>query len=167
MGLRDFQDEKADVILKCAACTPRLRRLLASSLLCRAAAHAPRSRRYMADEARSLKAYGELPESSACPAPPQLQRCDAAVFRPRVWRERRLLRCALRCRRTRAAISRDCSASLLHTRVGLLLGCMAAASRHLTCAFAFCAVRVNETDTFDEERGENDDFFDFDDVAEI
>jgi len=29
------------------------------------------------------------------------------------------------------------------------------------------AVRVNETDTFDEERGENDDFFDFDDVAEI
>jgi translation initiation factor 1A len=29
------------------------------------------------------------------------------------------------------------------------------------------SVRVNETDTFDEERGENDDFFDFDDVAEI
>jgi translation initiation factor 1A len=62
VGLRDFQDEKADVILK-----------------------------YMADEARSLKAYGELPES----------------------------------------------------------------------------IRVNETDTFDEERGENDDAFDFDDVAEI
>merc|ERR1712019_238625 len=34
VGLRDFQDEKADVILK-----------------------------YMADEARSLKAYGELPET--------------------------------------------------------------------------------------------------------
>ena len=34
VGLRDFQDDKADVILK-----------------------------YMADEARSLKAYGELPES--------------------------------------------------------------------------------------------------------
>lgn len=62
VGLRDFQDEKADVILK-----------------------------YMADEARSLKAYGELPES----------------------------------------------------------------------------IRVNETDTFDEERGENDDFFDFDDVADL
>jgi len=62
VGLRDFQDEKADVILK-----------------------------YMADEARSLKAYGELPDS----------------------------------------------------------------------------IRVNETDTFDEERGENDDAFDFDDVAEI
>ena len=54
VGLRDFQDEKADVILK-----------------------------YMADEARSLKAYGELPES----------------------------------------------------------------------------IRVNETDTFDEERGDNEDFF--------
>lgn len=26
-------------------------------------------------------------------------------------------------------------------------------------------VRVNETDTFDEERNENDDFFDFDDGA--
>uniref|UniRef100_A0A061RCQ6 Eukaryotic translation initiation factor 4C n=1 Tax=Tetraselmis sp. GSL018 TaxID=582737 RepID=A0A061RCQ6_9CHLO len=34
VGLRDFQDEKADVILK-----------------------------FMADEARSLKAYGELPEN--------------------------------------------------------------------------------------------------------
>ena len=34
LGLRDFQDEKADVILK-----------------------------YTAEEARSLKAYGELPES--------------------------------------------------------------------------------------------------------
>ena len=34
LGLRDFQDEKADVILK-----------------------------YLADEARSLKAYGELPET--------------------------------------------------------------------------------------------------------
>ena len=36
LGLREFQDAKADVILK-----------------------------YQADEARSLKAYGELPESSA------------------------------------------------------------------------------------------------------
>ena len=62
VGLRDYQDEKADVILK-----------------------------YMADEARSLKAYGELPES----------------------------------------------------------------------------IRVTETDTFDEERGENDDYFDFDEVSEI
>jgi translation initiation factor 1A len=62
VGLRDYQDEKADVILK-----------------------------YMADEARSLKAYGELPDS----------------------------------------------------------------------------IRVNETDTFDEERGENDDFFDFDETADI
>jgi len=62
LGLRDYQDEKADVILK-----------------------------YMADEARSLKAYGELPES----------------------------------------------------------------------------IRVNETDTFEEEHNENDDFFDFDDISEI
>ena len=62
LGLRDFQDEKADVILK-----------------------------YLADEARSWKAYGELPDS----------------------------------------------------------------------------IRVNETDTFDEEKDENDDFFDFDDVDQI
>ena len=61
VGLRDFQDEKADVILK-----------------------------YMADEARSLKAYGELPDS----------------------------------------------------------------------------IRVNETDTFDEDRGENEDYFDFDEAAQ-
>lgn len=63
VGLREYQDEKADVILK-----------------------------YMADEARSLKAYGELPDN----------------------------------------------------------------------------IRVNDTDTFaDEEGGENDDFIDFDDISEI
>lgn len=62
LGLREYQDEKADVIQK-----------------------------FMADEARSLKAYGELPES----------------------------------------------------------------------------IRVNETDTFGEENGENDEYFDFDDVNEI
>lgn len=63
VGLRDYQDEKADVILK-----------------------------YMADEARSLKAYGELPDN----------------------------------------------------------------------------IRVNDTDTFaDEEGGDNDDFIDFDDISEI
>mmetsp|Transcript_12196 Transcript_12196/g.25604 ORF Transcript_12196/g.25604 Transcript_12196/m.25604 type:complete len:140 (-) Transcript_12196:668-1087(-) len=62
VGLRDFQDEKADVIQK-----------------------------YMADEARSLKAYGELPES----------------------------------------------------------------------------IRVNENDTFAEEEGENDEYFDFDDISGI
>lgn len=64
LGLREFQDEKADVIMK-----------------------------YMADEARSLKAYGELPEG----------------------------------------------------------------------------MRVNETDNLQtmEDRGENDDFFDFDDISEI
>ena len=29
------------------------------------------------------------------------------------------------------------------------------------------SIRVNETDTFEEERDENDDFFDFDDVENI
>ena len=29
------------------------------------------------------------------------------------------------------------------------------------------SIRVNETDTFEEERDENDDFFDFDDIADI
>lgn len=62
VGLRDYQDEKADVILK-----------------------------YMADEARSLKAYHELPEN----------------------------------------------------------------------------IRVNETDTFADEEGQNDEYFDFEDISEI
>eukprot|EP00891_Asterochloris_glomerata_P002600 jgi/Astpho2/2600/fgenesh1_pg.00048_%23_90_t len=62
VGLRDYQDEKADVILK-----------------------------YMADEARNLKAYGELPEN----------------------------------------------------------------------------IRVNETDTFADEEGLNDEYFDFEDISEI
>ena len=62
LGLRDFQDEKADVILK-----------------------------YTAEEARSLKAYGELPES----------------------------------------------------------------------------IKLSRGKPFEEERDENDDFFDFDDIADI
>jgi len=62
VGLRDFQDEKADVILK-----------------------------YNADEARSLKAYGELPDN----------------------------------------------------------------------------IRVNETETFNEEENENDAFFDFEDIENV
>ena len=62
VGLREYQDEKADVILK-----------------------------YAADEARALKAYGELPDS----------------------------------------------------------------------------IRVNEADAFEDEGGENAEFFDFDDVADI
>ena len=62
VGLRDFQDEKADVILK-----------------------------YNADEARSLKAYGELPDN----------------------------------------------------------------------------IRVNETETFNEEANENDAFFDFEDIENV
>ena len=74
VGLRDYQDEKADVILKCDSLPlawlnaplhqqmqhiaspwlPAQKRLLIQCLSCR----------YMADEARSLKAYGELPDSS-------------------------------------------------------------------------------------------------------
>ena len=107
VGLRDYQDEKADVILKCGAAwvgraalpwlqwrtrsfklsvslndVVTLRSLdnidgPGSSMCLFAARHwlpcacarpdvqlrAPG--RYMADEARSLKAYGELPENSA------------------------------------------------------------------------------------------------------
>ncbi|KAK9826704.1 hypothetical protein WJX74_011030 [Apatococcus lobatus] len=62
VGLRDYQDEKADVILK-----------------------------YMADEARNLKAYAELPEH----------------------------------------------------------------------------IRVNETDTFADDEGQNDEYFDFEDISDI
>ncbi len=72
VGLRDYQDEKADVILKCEL---RVAAVLVTP--CNAVSRAqpvqsadlPASRRglrrYMADEARSLKAYGELPENSA------------------------------------------------------------------------------------------------------
>ena len=61
VGLREYQDEKADVILKCVpACLP-LGLILLQTALKHACMHACR---YMADEARSLKAYGELPENS-------------------------------------------------------------------------------------------------------
>jgi hypothetical protein len=135
----------------------------------------------MADEARSLKAYGELPESSACP-------WDAWRLRGCVQRERcarRLLgfwlaRCsfggsAAGRMPAAAAASRAQRDTARLARAALPLPARLArrsarkAPQILTeSARAFCAaVRVNETDTFDEERGENDDFFDFDDVAEI
>ena len=115
VGLRDYQDEKADVILKCGAAVREAccftwapipeEVVQADSLndvvtLCsldntdgfvsfihasvcyssQSAAGCPAHSlgltcscahpgRYMADEARSLKAYGELPENSARPAP--------------------------------------------------------------------------------------------------
>ena len=47
IGLREYQDTKADVILK-----------------------------YTADEARSLKAYGEIPESGACVVQPPIYVVD-------------------------------------------------------------------------------------------
>lgn len=50
LSLRDYQDEKGDVILK-----------------------------YSADEARSLKAYGELPESA------KINETDTYVFSPFIW----------------------------------------------------------------------------------
>ena len=67
VGLRDYQDEKADVILKCAAWEGCQARALHVASACgpRVPTHLPAARRYMADEARSLKAYGELPENSA------------------------------------------------------------------------------------------------------
>lgn len=82
----------------------------------------------MADEARSLKAYGELPESSACPS-------------------------AIRSPPRRACFS---VFSFFLVRGIPQLTLFVSLSR---------PVRVNETDTFDEERNENDDFFDFDDGA--
>ena len=87
MGLRDYQDEKADVILKCAngliaAHTLAMERtaVLAAPCTCMAGCCSllfmqdvkvviDMSHRYMADEARSLKAYGELPDSSESPPP--------------------------------------------------------------------------------------------------
>jgi len=70
VGLRDYQDEKADVILKCAAverCQARASHV-ASACGPRVPTRLCVAPRYMADEARSLKAYGELPENSARPA---------------------------------------------------------------------------------------------------
>jgi len=99
VGLRDYQDEKADVILKCAAvegCQARASHVASACSMCvpTRLCVAPR---YMADEARSLKAYGELPENSArpalgglclsrsaveCEAPEHLMRdCSAGVVR--------------------------------------------------------------------------------------
>jgi hypothetical protein len=70
VGLRDYQDEKADVILKCAALEGCQAWALHSASACFSCVPTRLcvAHRYMADEARSLKAYGELPENSARPA---------------------------------------------------------------------------------------------------
>eukprot|EP00210_Caulerpa_lentillifera_P008088 g7722.t1 len=52
VGLRAYQDDKADVILKCDA----------DSLICHIC-EIWMIIRYMADEARSLKQYGEIPDN--------------------------------------------------------------------------------------------------------
>ena len=99
LGLREFQDEKADVILK-----------------------------YAADEARSLKAYGELPENS-----------EFWVGR-RGW-----------CGWEGPLFCFSFLLTLPHPHTP-----------------SPPPVRVNEADAFaNEEGGENDDFFDFDDVDHI
>lgn len=100
LGLREFQDEKADVILK-----------------------------YAADEARSLKAYGELPENSEC----------GWVGGERVVWE------------------------------GSVVFLFSLFAHHQPSPHPPpTSVRVNEADAFaNEEGGENDDFFDFDDVDHI
>lgn len=77
----------------------------------------------MADEARSLKAYGELPDTSA-----SLHFVQAPPSHSYI-------------------VGSDIMTSL--RGINYSAGCPP------------FAVRVNETDTFDEERGENDDFFDF------
>jgi hypothetical protein len=140
----------------------------------------------MADEARSLKAYGELPESSA------RARAAAAGGGERGGRRGGSRRVGFGARRRKPAraappgcAAQRRSAAQLHCAA---LRYCAARRRPPRCALhcalrgtplthacvRACAslplrlsVRVNETDTFDEERGENDDFFDFDDVAEI
>ena len=76
--------------------------------------------RYMADEARSLKAYQELPENS--------KELSCCYF----W------------------------GSLLHMRKDF-----PRIRAHLLCG----AVRVNETDTFADEDGANDEYFDFEDIS--
>lgn len=82
----------------------------------------------MADEARSLKAYGELPENSTPHLRPGLPICT--LF-PRL-------------------------AQSHASRFG------APSSNLLLCA---SAVRVNETDTFADEEGANDEYFDFEDIS--
>ena len=94
LGLRDYQDEKADVILK-----------------------------YLADEARSLKVFAPCFRR---PTPRSL----SSPFIPE---------------------SPADTPSSLSQAYGELPD----------------SIRVNETDTFEEERDENDDFFDFDDVDAI
>ena len=94
VGLREFQDAKADVILK-----------------------------YQADEARSLKAYGELPESSE-----------------------------LRKEMDEGGAGWSLSSLLLTLSLSSL-------PLHLI-------VRVNEADAFADEENQ-DEYFDFEDVAEI
>lgn len=123
VGLRDYQDEKADVILKCAhvhACICALIRYCSALGWLQypgMTAAVSNPCRYMADEARSLKAYGELPDSSEFCPPLAWSICDA---------------------------------------VGGLFP-----EELLLCN----AVRVNETDTFADEDGANDEYFDFEDIS--
>ena len=81
----------------------------------------------MADEARSLKAYGELPDSSERTASAVVAKLSVSG-----------------CRVTDCAI------------------CWLDLYQHL-CVMA--AVRVNETDTFADEDGANDEYFDFEDIS--
>ena len=117
--------------------------------------------RYMADEARNLKAYGELPENSESASIgylPDGWSCQSrAVHRQLVsllW-----LYDVCVCTVLRLILS--------PVRVPLL-PCVSS-----TCApLAGCckvpilaAVRVNETDTFADEEGLNDEYFDFEDIS--
>jgi initiation factor 1A len=108
VGLREFQDAKADVILK-----------------------------YQADEARSLKAYGELPESSEL----TMERKEKGMWGVGV---------EVKVSRFRAPL--NFLALNIHTRAPL------ASYSH--------TVRVNEADAFADEENQ-DEYFDFEDVAEI
>ena len=120
--------------------------------------------RYMADEARSLKAYGELPENSEqrrhlalSPRASRPLRCPPACISPAT------------CCCPRHPLHACCSPTHTHSHPH--------PSQHLTqphqptqsapiAPSPSPAVRVNDTDALNEEEGgENDDYIDFDDIS--
>ena len=87
----------------------------------------------MADEARSLKAYGELPDSS-----------KHQMHFPSKW-----------------PVSVSQSSVILITHLFAIPAGLQKADGYLPVT----AVRVNETDTFADEDGANDEYFDFEDIS--
>jgi hypothetical protein len=130
----------------------------------------------MADEARSLKAYGELPDNSASPSlscphigcvPVTYQKLPSALalvhYRLHRHVPARLPHgCCCHALRLLQPGSSHCVGAMQHTQAVPSYLLWAQTLNPKPCP----AVRVNETDAFGEDE-DRDEYFDFEDVSEI